>query len=57
MKLVVEKEELVKLKEEEHEKMKDTVLRTYAEMENAKERTRREAENTKKFAIQVFFCI
>ncbi|CAA2997150.1 Molecular chaperone of the family [Olea europaea subsp. europaea] len=54
VKLVVEKEELVKLKEEEHEKMKDTVLRTYAEMENAKERTRREAENTKKFAIQNF---
>ncbi|CAI9787806.1 unnamed protein product [Fraxinus pennsylvanica] len=54
VKLVVEKEELVKLKEEEHEKMKDKILRTYAEMENVKERTRREAENTKKFAIQNF---
>ncbi|KAL2483764.1 Co-chaperone GrpE family protein [Forsythia ovata] len=54
VKLVVEREELLKLKEEEHEKMKDKVLRTYAEMENVKERTRREAENTKKFAIQNF---
>ncbi|CAI9755037.1 unnamed protein product [Fraxinus pennsylvanica] len=54
VKLVVEKEEFLKLKEEEHEEMKDKVLRTYAEMENVKERTRREAENTKKFAIQNF---
>ena len=33
--------------------MQDKVLRTYAEMENVMGRTRREAENSKKFAIQV----
>lgn len=55
VKLVTEKEELLKLKHKEIEKMQDKVLRTYAEMENVMDRTRREAENTKKFAIQV--CI
>ncbi|XP_060187069.1 grpE protein homolog 2, mitochondrial isoform X1 [Lycium barbarum] len=54
VKLVVEKEELLKMKHEEFQKMQDKVLRTYAEMENVMERTRREAENTKKFAIQNF---
>ena len=53
IKLVAEKEQLLKLKHKEIEKMQDKVLRTYAEMENVMDRTRREAENSKKFAIQV----
>ncbi|XP_015080487.1 grpE protein homolog 2, mitochondrial-like [Solanum pennellii] len=54
VKCLIEKEELLKMKHEEFQKMQDKVLRTYAEMENVMERTRREAENTKKFAIQNF---
>lgn len=54
VKLVVEKDELLETKQEELERMKDKVLRTFAEMENVKERTRRESENAKKFAIQNF---
>ncbi|XP_042435899.1 grpE protein homolog 2, mitochondrial-like [Zingiber officinale] len=52
--LVAEKEELLKLKQKEIEKMQDKVLRSYAEMENVIDRTKREAENSKKFAIQSF---
>lgn len=55
VKLVAEKEELLKLKHKEIEKMQDKVLRSYAEMENVMGRTRREAENSKKFAIQVSY--
>ncbi|GAV85870.1 GrpE domain-containing protein [Cephalotus follicularis] len=54
VKLLNEKEELLKVKHEEIKKMKDKVLRTYAEMENVMNRTKREAENSKKFAIQNF---
>ncbi|KAL0399181.1 UNVERIFIED_CONTAM: GrpE protein2, mitochondrial [Sesamum radiatum] len=54
VKLVVEKEQLLDSKQEELEKMKDKVLRSLAEMENVKERTRRESENAKKFAFQNF---
>ncbi|KAI3673826.1 hypothetical protein L6452_39956 [Arctium lappa] len=54
VKLVAEKEGLLKTKHKEIEEMKDKVLRTYAEMENVMERTKREAENSKKFAIQNF---
>ncbi|KAI4306149.1 hypothetical protein L6164_029450 [Bauhinia variegata] len=54
VKLLTEKEELLQLKQKEMEKMQDKVLRTYAEMENVMDRTRREAENSKKFAIQNF---
>lgn len=53
-KLVAEKEELLKMKHKEIEKMQDKVLRSYAEMENVMDRTRREAENSKKFALQNF---
>lgn len=53
VKLVAEKERLLKAKHKEIEEMKDKILRTYAEMENVMERTKREAENSKKFAIQV----
>ena len=55
VKLVAEKEELLKAKHKEIEKMQDNVLRSYAEMENVMDRTRREAENSKKFAIQVWY--
>lgn len=53
VKLVSEKEELLKLKHKRIEEMQDKVLRTYAEMENVMDRTRREAENAKKYAVQV----
>ncbi|KEH33928.1 putative GrpE nucleotide exchange factor [Medicago truncatula] len=54
IKLVTEKEALLKLKHKEVEKMQDKVLRTYAEMENVMDRTNRNAESSKKFAIQSF---
>ncbi|PSR96266.1 Protein GrpE like [Actinidia chinensis var. chinensis] len=54
VKLVTEKEQLLKAKHKEIEKMQDKVLRSYAEMENVIDRTKREAENSKKFAIQNF---
>ncbi|KZV56377.1 grpE protein, mitochondrial-like [Dorcoceras hygrometricum] len=54
VKLLTEKEQLLLSKQEELEKMKDKVLRTFADMENVKDRTRRESENAKKFAIQGF---
>ncbi|XP_062017670.1 grpE protein homolog 2, mitochondrial-like isoform X2 [Rosa rugosa] len=54
VKLLTEKEELLKQKHKEIEKMQDKFLRSYAEMENVMDRTRREAENTKKFSIQNF---
>ncbi|XP_062094100.1 grpE protein homolog 2, mitochondrial-like [Humulus lupulus] len=54
VKLVAEKEELLKQKHKEIDKMQDKVLRSYAEMENVMDRTQREAENSKKFAIQNF---
>ncbi|EPS72920.1 hypothetical protein M569_01841 [Genlisea aurea] len=54
VKLVLEKDQLLLSKKEEVEKLKDKILRTLAEMENVKERTRRESVNTKKFAIQNF---
>ncbi|KAL8033497.1 hypothetical protein ABFX02_13G162900 [Erythranthe guttata] len=54
VKLVAKKERLLFAKQEEIENMKDKVLRAFAEMENVKERTRRESENAKKFAIQNF---
>lgn len=57
MKLVVEKEDLVNVQKEEVKEMQDKVLRTYAEMENLMARTKRNAENDKKFAIQVYFLL
>ncbi|KAI4388206.1 hypothetical protein MLD38_000558 [Melastoma candidum] len=53
-KLLAEKEELLKSKHKEIEKMQDKVLRSYADMENVMDRARREAENSKKYAIQNF---
>ena len=57
VKLVAEKEEKLKLKHKEFEKMQDKVLRSYAEMENILDRTKREAENTNFFSIQVHSVI
>lgn len=57
LKLVVEKEQLLGRKQEELEQMKDKMLRTLADLENFKERSRRESENTKKFAIQVLVLV
>ncbi|CAO2206477.1 unnamed protein product [Urochloa humidicola] len=54
VKLLLEKDESLKLKDKEVKDMKDKVLRSYAEMENVLARTKRESENTKKYAIQNF---
>ncbi|XP_076928029.1 grpE protein homolog 2, mitochondrial-like isoform X2 [Bidens hawaiensis] len=54
IKLVTDKDDLLKTKQEEIEKMKDKVLRAYADTENIMDRTKRESENSKKFAIQSF---
>uniref|UniRef100_A0A0D6QWK4 GrpE protein homolog n=1 Tax=Araucaria cunninghamii TaxID=56994 RepID=A0A0D6QWK4_ARACU len=54
IRLVEEKEELLKAKHKEIQLMQDKVLRSYAEVENVMDRTRRDAENSKKFAIQSF---
>lgn len=53
MKLVHEKEGLLKSKDDEIKDMKDKVLRSYAEIENIMARTKRESENSKKYAVQV----
>ncbi|XP_078433117.1 grpE protein homolog 2, mitochondrial-like [Wolffia australiana] len=53
-KLVAEKEELLKRKHAEIEKMQEKVHRSYADIENVLDRTKRETENSKKFAIQNF---
>ena len=52
-KLVAEKEHLLKLKHKEIEKMQEKVHLSYTDIENVIERTKRETENSKKFAIQV----
>ncbi|ERN16294.1 grpE protein homolog, mitochondrial [Amborella trichopoda] len=54
IKLVAEKEVLLKAKQKEIEKMQEKVLRSYAETENIIERTKRDLENSKKFAVQNF---
>ncbi|CAL5075105.1 unnamed protein product [Urochloa decumbens] len=54
VKLVNEKEGLLKSKDDEIKDMKDKVLRSYAEMENIMARTKRESENSKKYAVQNF---
>lgn len=55
VKLVGEKEELLKVQQEDIKEMKDKFLRTYAEQQNLMDRTKRNAENAKKFAVQVYF--
>jgi len=54
VKLVCEKDGLLKSKDDEIKDMKDKVLRSYAEMENIIARTKRESENSKKYAVQNF---
>lgn len=54
VRLVAEKEELLKTKQTELQQMQDRVLRSYAEMENVRERAKREVDNSNKFAIQSF---
>ncbi|CAA0833632.1 Co-chaperone GrpE family protein [Striga hermonthica] len=54
VKLVSEKDQLLAVKQEELKQVKDTAMRALAEMENTKERTIREADSFKKFAIQKF---
>lgn len=54
MRLVLEKDGLLKSRDEEIKDMKDKVLRSYAEMENVIARTKRESENSKKYAVQNF---
>jgi len=54
IRLVQEKEDLLKEKHKEIKVMQEKVLRSYAEVENVMDRARREAESTKKFAIQSF---
>ncbi|KAM0942995.1 putative GrpE nucleotide exchange factor [Dioscorea sansibarensis] len=54
VKLLAEKEELLNIRNHEFEKIQEKILHSYAEMENVLDRTKREAENAKKFAIQNF---
>ncbi|KAM0008519.1 putative GrpE nucleotide exchange factor [Helianthus debilis subsp. tardiflorus] len=54
IKLLAKKEELLKKKHTEMVVMKDKAMMTFAENDNVIERTKREAENAKKFAIQSF---
>ncbi|KAL6600286.1 hypothetical protein ACP70R_045086 [Stipagrostis hirtigluma subsp. patula] len=54
LKLLHEKDGLLKSKDDEIIDMKDKVLRSYAEMENVIARTKRESENSKKYAVQNF---
>lgn len=51
--LLGEREALLEEKERALTDAKDKVLRSYAEMENLRDRTRREAESTRKYSIQV----
>lgn len=53
LKVLAEKEELLKVKDKAVEMMQEKVILADAEMTNVKLRTRREAENSNKFAIQV----
>ncbi|KAJ4791927.1 hypothetical protein LUZ62_043173 [Rhynchospora pubera] len=54
VKLVARKEEMLKNKNKEIEMMQDKVKRSYAEVQNIIDRSKREAESSKKYAIQNF---
>lgn len=54
MKIVAAKDDVLSAKDKEIKAMRDKVLSAYAEMENVMARTKREAENSRKFAIQVY---
>eukprot|EP00850_Spirogloea_muscicola_P010759 SM000064S19781 [mRNA] locus=s64:687676:689495:+ [translate_table: standard] len=49
-----EADALLKVKDEQLQKLKDTLMRLYEEMEDLRDRTKREMELTKKYAIQDF---
>lgn len=51
--LLGEREALLEEKEQALADSKDKLLRSYAEMENVMDRSRREAESTRKYSIQV----
>lgn len=53
MSLLGEREALLEEKERALADSKDKLLRSYAEMENVMDRSRREAESTRKYSIQV----
>ena len=53
MSLLGEREALLEEKEQALADSKDKLLRSYAEMENVMDRSRREAELTRKYSIQV----
>ncbi|KAL2613496.1 hypothetical protein R1flu_025188 [Riccia fluitans] len=52
--LLAEKLALIEEKEKEVKELKDKLLWSLAEMENVRERSRREADSTRKYAIQNF---
>lgn len=52
--LLAEREALLQEKDEIIKELQDKVLRAYAEVENVMARARREAESTRKFALQGF---
>jgi len=54
MELLGERETLLQEKDKIIEELREKVLRSYAEIENVMARARREAENTRKFALQGF---
>lgn len=53
MELLGERETLLQEKDKTIEELREKVLRSYVEIENVMARARREAENTRKFALQV----
>lgn len=54
MKIAAAKDDVLSAKDKEIKAMNHKLLSAYADMENVMARTKREAENSKKFAIQVY---
>ncbi|GBG68630.1 hypothetical protein CBR_g3171 [Chara braunii] len=52
--LLMDQEKVVAEKDDMIGSLKDTVLRSYADMENLRERTRREVDSVRRFAVQDF---
>ncbi len=55
--LLGEREALLEEKEKTIEALKDKVLRSYAEVQNILDRGQREAESSRKYAVQVHSCL
>ena len=51
--MLEERDMLVQEKNSAIEKLKHSLLSSYAEMENVRERSRKEMENARRFAVQV----